>query len=161
MRDHEVAGRREKDRVELVDELLKERGWLVWAGPSSTSPRTGCGPRVGPIRKGRAPTPDDAVGTPPAARVSSPPMSQGGGQKAVQSRAAAGRGANGRRRWGRMRQVADRHQSCPLGCPRRRAPMCQRGTTLQRDDIDFSGCFFCPSTSSGGAPSVLTVCECC
>ena len=28
LRELEVAGRREEDRAELVDELLKERGWL-------------------------------------------------------------------------------------------------------------------------------------
>ena len=28
LRELEVAGRREEDQVKLVDELLKERGWL-------------------------------------------------------------------------------------------------------------------------------------
>ena len=28
LRELEVAGRREEDRAELVDELLRERGWL-------------------------------------------------------------------------------------------------------------------------------------
>ena len=74
-----MAGRRDEDRVELVDEMLQERGWLVWAGPSSTSPRTGRGPRVGPTRKGRAPAPDDAVRHQQLG-VTSLPVSQGGAE---------------------------------------------------------------------------------
>ena len=103
------------------NELLKERGWLVladdvgqWGMPASTSPSTasGCGQSLRPIRKGRggSPAPDDAVCRQQLGVYAPPPVTKGGTQEEVQSRAAAGRGANGRPPWGWMRQV-DRHQS--------------------------------------------------